>query len=341
MGNTWHAAIVSDDDGNDYYDLRQASLGSGNPPASHAGLSDRDAPNQHPDSAIALSGTHDGLLSGETSVDGAMEVIDDIPEDGIAFGNDVNVTADESGGTARQVFKMTTADILRLGDPSVDLELYAASDVWISGPPLGGSGANLILSNDFGYYGRDTSARDREILALDVSDEVNVGHADHPMNLLADGTIDADDNNIETTGNMEASDGIFDRLQAVNSKTLVDASNTEFARVFNTATAPRAQSVMFYYEIEATDGTDIQVECGIVTFTMVRDSSGTNTAGTAGITGTSNVCSSGTLTVAFSGGNAGADHVRCRVNANSSLASPTITGRFVAIGNADRSITWS
>jgi hypothetical protein len=452
--NTWAARIRPDDDGNPYYDLRFARLGSGSPPTSHAGLSDRNLPGQHEDYAIDLSGTHTGLLSagsdladladvvddlddgdipfsgahtgtllGQTSVGGAMsvlddlvtrglndvsssipsggdvlqfdfvageyqptavddlgltppedddvdlsgthdglltaastvadamEVLDDIPEDGLGFDNDVSVTADDSGGSAKQVFKVTTADILRLGDPTVDMELYAANDVWISGPPLGGSGANLILSNDFGYYGRDTSARDREILVLDGSDDVNVGHTGHELKLLSSGNIDAADNDIETTGDVTAGNSYADkfagdevdtpRLQATQEKTLSDGANTEFARVYNTATAPRSQSVMFYYEVEAEDGTDMQVECGTVTFTMVRTSGGTNTAGTAGISGTSNACSSGTLSVAFSAGTAGSDHIRCRVNANSSLTDPRITGRFIAIGNDNRSITWS
>ncbi len=46
--NTWAARIV-DVDGADYFDVRQSNLGSGSPPTSHAALSDRDLPGQHPD----------------------------------------------------------------------------------------------------------------------------------------------------------------------------------------------------------------------------------------------------------------------------------------------------
>jgi hypothetical protein len=291
------------------------------------------------DAGVGISGKHTGMLSAAGDLEEAMGVLDDIPEDGLAFDNDVSVTAEDSGGSAKQVFKVTTADILRLGDPSVDLELYALNDVWISGPPLGGSGANLILSNGFGYYGRDTSARDREILGLDGSNEVNVGHASHKMNLIADGIIDADDNDIETTGNMEAAEGIFDRLQAVKSKTLTDGSLTEICRAFMD-TEPAAASVTLWYEIQATDGTDIQCESGFVTFVMVEDSSNWKT-GDDDNEVMVNVCSNGTLDVSFSVGTSGIDHARCRVNANSSLSSPTITGKFLAIGNAARSVTWS
>jgi len=85
MTNTWHAAIVSDEDGNDYYDLRSATLGSGSPPTSHSGLSDRDAAGSHPATAIATTTTNfDSLLSStDVDVQLALDTLNDVDDSDI------------------------------------------------------------------------------------------------------------------------------------------------------------------------------------------------------------------------------------------------------------------
>jgi hypothetical protein len=80
--NTWAARIV-DVDGADYFDVRQSNLGSGSPPTSHAALSDRDLPGQHPDYAIDVSEAYSALLKDATTLDLALDIVDALSEQDI------------------------------------------------------------------------------------------------------------------------------------------------------------------------------------------------------------------------------------------------------------------
>lgn len=60
-------------------------------PLSHTSLADRSAANQHPDSAISTSG-HDNLLNGATTVEEALDLVDDLPLNDSYDGNLNGVT---------------------------------------------------------------------------------------------------------------------------------------------------------------------------------------------------------------------------------------------------------
>lgn len=480
MSNTWAAAIVSDADGNDYYDLRSAGLGSGSPPTSHAGLSDRDLPGQHPDSSISLSGTHTLNLAGATDLDDAMTVLDDLTL-GDLTGNDsdialsgspygtaswlsgmthVNEAMDllssfqqygfhglsgnfdggafftfdtPSAGTPRtdiqfvyfdvngrfiqlgqQAPSLAYLDELRIASPMVMLNNTAigswdsgvstihniahltAGDVLVIGETGGDASIASSLSTDLNFWntkgisGLESGGTSRVILVIGSGDDVQVGNANNQLSLIANGTIsansalvvpnnvsykaeesggtaraaaymngsnqlvfgsttnkmilrsngtiDAQSNNIETTGDITASEVDTDRLMASREKTLAAGGNT-FAWVY-CAAGPSSCAVTIHYEVEAKDATDVQNESGEVTFVMTRDSSDVQ-SGSFTKSGTVNVCSAGTLTVTPVANVATTGILVARFTiASTGLSSPTYKANLIAIGNADRAVTW-
>ena len=196
MLNTWAAKIVSDEDGNDYYDLRQASLGSGNPPSSHAGLSDRDASGQHPDHAIALSGTHTGFLADELTIADAMTVLDDFKTGGMQFDNNKGV-AWETVAFPGYYYGLGV-------DPNDDLVLGAGIKIAYGSTTVQMAGHVLLTIDDRALQGKDSGDVTRNIAGITSGGVLEVGDSALGLELYADGTIDAGANDIDTTGDISA-----------------------------------------------------------------------------------------------------------------------------------------
>jgi hypothetical protein len=178
----------------------------------------------------------------------------------------------------------------------------------------------------------------RNLIKMDGSDDIAVGNSTDRLDLFSDGTIDAQDNDIETTGNIIAAEGDVPREQNTKSKALLIGGNT-IVQCFVTGT-PGIASIQIDYEIFATDSTDAQVESGTTTFVLTRTSGGTQ-AGTYTQAGVANSCSTGTITVTPVVFTTAAGLLICRyILASTGLTTPTYTGNFRVRGNGARQIVW-
>ncbi|RKZ12235.1 hypothetical protein DRQ32_04140, partial [bacterium] len=318
--NTWAARIRPEADGNDYWDLRNAAIGSGSPPSDHNALAGRSDAACHPDTAIAISGTHAGLLSAATDVDEAMTVLDDLAGSDIDI-EDVDVDTTSTFTDWLSGVSGTVKSALDHIDKLASL-LMMRNDASIAWRQVTGGGPYGWLSG----------------IKVNASDEVEIGSADI-TGIVMKNDVDLEANNLETTGEVIAAQGDIPHLRSTNVKTLADGVATEFCRVFFDA-APDGGGCLFHYTIEVVAGTAVQSQTGIVALAQTRTSLAR--AGTMTDLGTpAQSLSSGTLAVNWNYGTSGTDHGRIKCNANTSLIGATITMTVTAIGNADKLITWS
>jgi len=307
------------------------------------------------DSLIPLSGTHTGLLTSATNADDAMTVLDDI-KDGIYFNKGADLYwGNEADTLSIEGISKNTSDQLVLGGGMAGVVLTGTMyhsnggealinysvissrvQVGDSSEDIAVLGTSLLtlpaFQNNFGYMCEDTSANERTVLRIDSSDDVNVGHASHPLNLLSDGTVDAGSADVLTSGRLEPGE-----IHATHSTTLSDGVTTEIFRLY--LDAETGCGATMWYRIYAVDASNnIETESGMVTYTGYRQTVGGTTATNPSTFGTN---AEGSMTVTAAAGTVGSDHIRCRINANSTLTSPTITAIFgIVMGDAN-TITWS
>lgn len=152
------------------------------------------------DDHIDLSGTHTGLLSEPLTVADAMVILDDIPEDGIVFDNDVYaIKARNAADTADiDLLKLNASDYLIVGTSSYPTQLIGSGYTLIQGGSgVVVDGGELILDdNDEAFQGRETGGTARNLAKVNSTNGIEIGDSNNAMHLAANGNINAGSNSI-------------------------------------------------------------------------------------------------------------------------------------------------
>jgi hypothetical protein len=278
------------------------------------------------DSEVAVGGTHSKLLAAATDVSDAMDVLDALDGADIDIDDeDIDVTGGYSG--------------ILSGDTTLDAALDTLDGLSDLNIPLSGAALDQytghLASADTVREAMD--ALDSIPAIINASSEVDVGSEVLPLNLLADGVIDAGANDIETTGDVECANTIAPFDRATKTTTLTDNVGATILKL--PLDSGKATSCNVYWEVEATTGTAIEFASGNVRFSAQRLAAGT-TVTTPVEFGRDNGLI-GSMTVTFASSSASAVEGRLQIVANTSLTGATITLRVRADSGSPTQPVWN
>lgn len=342
-GNTWSSRIRTTDAGETYINWLNTQSSPGSAPSAHPNLTNRDDPNQHPDSAVDLSGTHTQNLALSTTVADAMQVLDDLddgnvrligPHTGILAGDislddamdslddledgDIPATGTWTGWLSG-VTKTVKAALDHLD--GLSRGVYMDNDKWISWRQVTGGGP-------YGWLGG---------IRVNASDEIEIGTPSGAhVAVRLDGDSYVDEGDLTVDGDVVA-DNVkteFNTLSKIG--TISDNVATTFVKL--PIALNKAASISIYWEVEAATGSAVEFASGHVKYSFKRVAAGVS-AGTVTEWGRDNTLIGG-MTVAFAQTTA-ATEGRGAITANSSLVAPTITLRVWAVGGGELQPNWS
>jgi len=244
--------------------------------------------------------------------------------------NGQGLTGNDSGGTARNLIG-TSSDNLLVGDSSLSNIVFSTSGVIDMQDSV-----SLKIGNTVPIKGVvNAGGVARNLIYINSADSTIVGNTSGSVELLSDGTIDANDADLANVENIDPS--------CTNTRktgiSIADDTWVNFADLAKPGDMESA-AMTLWYRVQAVDGSDIQYETGHVTFSGYFDASSTYADSPVEF-GTASRASSGTLDVDFSIGTAVDFELRLRYKVNSSLSSPTITGDFGVVMCDGSTFNWN
>jgi len=369
--NTWHAAITTTEDGDDYVSwISNDTVSVGASPDSHPNLTNRDLENQHPDSSIRLSVAPTQLLSGAIDLDDVISTIDGWQNKGIGFDNNTAAvySADFAGTGTISLVKgnaadqvevgsdlimpnakyllgygkvagyayligLNSSDIVTVGSGSVGTNIISGGTMTLT--PAGNAvdiGGEVQLPNTYGLSIKDSGGTLRNVADVNGSNELNIGSSSLSTIIDSDGTIDVGANDIDGTGDVQ-----MDTRSSRYDNTLASGVGKGVFTI--TCPSDKTAGGKFHWHVRVTDASgNTQASMGYFTI-LGQNASGGTASSIVSYTEEENLVSTGTLAIAvFS---SITTQLNCSFRVTTSLTSPTIELWLRGELGGDQPINWA